>query len=119
MKAVKIDSANPKKEELIAAEVIKADKFFSKFFGLVIRRKLRGSQGFLIGNCSGIHTFWMRYNIDAVFLDKKNKVLAIYHHIKPFRATPFIRNSFYVLELKAGTAGKTSLNTGDLIRFEA
>ena len=119
MRAVKIDPANLKKEELVAAEVIKADKFFSKFFGLVIRRKLKDRQGFLIGNCNGIHTFWMRYNIDAVFLDKKNKVLVVYHHIRPFRVTPFIRNSFSVLELKAGTVEKTSLCAGDLIHFEA
>ena len=117
MRAVK-DSSSRGKEQ-IAAEVIKANNFFSKLFGLTVRKKLKDKEGFLIENCSSIHTFWMRYGIDVIFLDKKNLVLAIYHNIKPFRATPFIRNACCVLELKPGTIEKTSLEVGDLVQFEA
>ncbi len=117
MRAVKINSSKGK--ELIAAEVIKANNFFNKLFGLTVRKKLKDKEGFLIENCSSIHTFWMRYSIDVIFLDKKNLVLAIYHNIKPFRATPFIRNAYYALELKPGIIEKTSLEVGDLVQFEA
>ena len=117
MRAVK---ASPgRKIEVIAVKIIKADSFLSKLFGLIIRKKLKRREGFLIENCSSIHTFWMRYNIDIVFLDKKNRVLAIYYSVKPFRATSFIKNAFFVLELKSGTIEKTSLKPGDLISFEA
>lgn len=117
MKAVKINYSRGK--ELIATEAIKANNFFSKLFGLTVRKKLNDKEGFLIENCSSIHTFWMRYSIDVIFLDKKNLVLAIYHNIKPFRVTPFIRNAYYALELKPGTIEKTSLEVGDLVQFEA
>jgi len=117
MKAVKINYSRGK--ELIAAEVIKANNFFSKSFGLTVRKKLNDKEGFLIENCSSIHTFWMRYSIDVIFLDKKNSVLAIYNNFKPFRVTPFIRNAYYALELKPGTIEKASLEVGDLVQFEA
>ncbi len=117
MKAVKINT--DKGKEVIAARVIKANNFLSRLFGLTIRRRLKGGEGFLIENCSSIHTFWMRYSIDVVFLDEKNLVLAIYHNIKPFRVTPFIRDACSVLELKSGAIERTSLKVGDLVDFEA
>jgi hypothetical protein len=117
MRAVKVDAKGPKREELIASGVTGAKNFFDRFLGLIVRRKLKNKEGFLIENCSSIHTFWMRYSIDAVFLDKKNRVLAIYNNIRPFRMTPFIKNSFSVLELGSGVVGQTSLSVGDLIRF--
>jgi uncharacterized protein len=117
MRAVKINSS--KGEELIASRVIKANNFFSKLFGLIIRKKLKDKEGFLIENCSSIHTFWMRYSLGVIFLNKNNLVLAIYHNIKPFRATPFIRNAYYALELRSGTIEKTSLEVGDLVQFES
>ena len=116
MKAVKINPGKGK--EIIASRVIKANNFLSRLFGLIIRKKLKDKEGFLIENCSSIHTFWMRYSIDVIFLDKKNLVLAIYHNIKPFRATSFISNAYYALELKSGTIEKTSLEVGDLVQFE-
>jgi len=119
LKAVKINLIDENKKELIAAEIMEANSFFDKLFGLVTRRKLKGREGFLIKNCSSIHTFWMRYSIDVVFLDKNNQVLAIYYDLKPFRTTPFIKNAFFALELKSGVVKKSSLKPGDLISFEA
>jgi len=117
MRAVKIDTADPKREELIASEVLKAKNFLNRLLGLTVRRKLKDKEGFFIEDCSSIHTFWMRYSIDAVFLDRKNQVVAIHNNIRPFRMTPFIKNAFSVLELGSGTIEKTSLSVGDLIRF--
>lgn len=117
MRAVKVDTEDPQKEELIAAEVITARNFFSRLFGLTVRRKLKADEGFYIEYCSSIHTFGMRYSIDAVFLDRNYKVIAIYNDIRPFRVTQFIKNSFSVLEICSGTIGKTSLSIGDIIRF--
>ena len=119
MKAVKINFTDPKKKELITAEVTEAAGFFGKLSGLIAGKKLKDDQGFLIKNCNSIHTMGMRYGIDAVFLDKDNRILKIYHDIKPFRVTPFVRDAFFVLEVRAGTIKRTSLTAGDLINFEA
>jgi hypothetical protein len=119
LKAVKINLIDGTGKELIAAEIIEANSFSDKLFGLITRRKLKDGEGFLIKSCSSIHTFWMRYSIDVVFLDKKNQVLAIYTDLKPFRATRFIKNACCVLELPSGTIKKTSLKEEDLINFKA
>lgn len=118
MKAVKINFSDPGEKELIIAEVMEAAGFFSKLFGLITRKKLKDNQGFLIKNCNSIHTVGMRYRIDAVFLDRNNRVLKIYYNIKPFRVTPFIKDAFFVLETRAGTIKRTSLKAADSINFE-
>jgi uncharacterized membrane protein (UPF0127 family) len=117
MRAVRVDTQNTEREELIASKVIKAENFLNRLFGLTVRRKLKAGEGFYIECCSSIHTFWMRYSIDAVFLDKKNKVVAVYNSIRPFRVTRLIKNAFSVLELDSGTIERTSLSVGDPIRF--
>jgi len=120
MKAVKVDSTGKgkTKKEIIVSEVIEASNFFSKLSGLIFRRKLKDSQGFLIRKCNSVHTIGMMYRIDVVFLDKKNRVSAIYCNLKPFRVTPFVKDAFSVLEAQAGVIGKTSLKVTDLVFFE-
>jgi uncharacterized protein len=118
MKAVKINLPESGRKELIISEVIEAASFLSKLSGLIIRKKLRDNQGFLIRDCNSIHTIGMRYGIDAVFLGRNNRVLKIYHDIKPFRVTPFIKGGFSVLETAAGVIKRTSLKESDLINFE-
>lgn len=119
MKAVKINYPESGRKELIISEVVEANSFFSKLSGLITRKKLRDNQGFLIRDCNGIHTIGMRYGIDAVFIDRANRVLKIYYDIKPFRVTPFIKGAFSVLETAAGIIKRTSLKESDLIKFEA
>lgn len=119
MKAVKINFPESGGKELIISEVIEAGSFFSKLSGLITKKKLKDNQGFLIRDCNSIHTIGMRYGIDAVFLDRSNRVLKIYRDIKPFRVTPFIKGAFSVLETAAGTIKRTSLKESDLINFEA
>jgi uncharacterized membrane protein (UPF0127 family) len=117
MRAVKVNSEDPKEERLIASRVIKAESFFSRLFGLTVRRKLKAGEGFYIEYCRSIHTFWMRYSIDAVFLDRNNKIIAVYNNIGPFRVTQIIKNSFSVLEMCSGSIDRASLSIGDVIRF--
>ncbi len=80
-----------------------ADSFSRKLFGLVFSAPLKEGEGLLIDNCSSIHTFWMRYPIDVLFLDSSNRVIRFFEDLKPFRVTPFIRGAAKTIELKSGT----------------
>ena len=60
---------------------------------------------------------WMRYGIDAVFMDKNGRVAAVYENLSPFRFSPYIRGACSVLELKAGSADRASIRIGDIISF--
>ena len=86
----------------ISGNIKTADSFFRKLFGLVFSAPLKEGEGLLIDNCSSIHTFWMRYPIDVLFLDSNNRVIRFFEDLKPFRVTPFIRGAAKTVELKSG-----------------
>jgi uncharacterized membrane protein (UPF0127 family) len=54
---------------LLFGNIKTADSFSRKLFGLVFSAPLKESEGLLIDNCNSVHTFWMRYPIDILFLD--------------------------------------------------
>ncbi|MCQ2393242.1 MAG: DUF192 domain-containing protein [Kiritimatiellae bacterium] len=70
----------------VRAEVAKS--FFQRARGLIGRKSLAPGTGLLILRCNAIHTFFMRFPIDATFLDKNDQVVKIVRNIPPWR--PFI-----------------------------
>lgn len=118
MKAIKYIPGNAANNNIIiASKVYLARGFFKKLFGLLIFKPLKESEGFLIKDCKSIHTMWMRYSIDVVFIDKNDRVTTVYKGIDPFRFSPYIKDACAVLELKAGSAGRASIKIGDTISF--
>ena len=102
---------------LLSGNIKTADSFFQKLFGLMFSAPLKEGEGLLIDNCSSIHTFWMRYPIDVLFLDSNNKVIRFFEDLKPFRVTPFIRGAQKTVELKSGSVRACSLKTGDCLKL--
>ena len=87
-----------------------------KGFGLTILNNFENFDGFFMENCKIIHSFFMRFSFDAVFLDKDLRVIAMYCGFKPFRISKFHKNAKYVLELPQGTIKKSEINLFD--KFE-
>ena len=79
--------------------------------GLLGRKSLEPGQGMLITKTSSIHTAFMAFPIDAVFLDKELRVRAVVPEIPPFRAS-WKRGSRSVLELPAGEAARVGTGRG-------
>jgi len=102
----------------IVDEVGKADRFFSRFLGLMFKKKMNDNQGLLIIPCNQIHTFNMRFDIDVLFISKENKIVHIEHSMKPGRATKMIKGSHSVLELCSGISEKNGVKIGDMLTFE-
>ena len=67
----------------VDAEV--AESAFERMRGLIGRKKLDPGRGMLITKCNCIHTFFMRFPIDATFLDRKGNVVRIVRGIRPWR----------------------------------
>ena len=85
--------------------------------GLLKHAAFPEGEGLLIAPCELIHTFGMKFPIDAVFLSKKRKVLKIVPNLPARRlAASLLADS--VLELPAGTAARTSTAVGDELLFE-
>ena len=98
-------------EVIIGVNIIVAETICSRLKGLMFDQKMKGD-GLLLNPCCSIHTFFMKFAIDAVFLDKKGKVVKILRNLKPWRMSWFYPAAKQVLELKAG-ALPTTIKEGD------
>jgi uncharacterized protein len=83
----------------------------SRTRGLLGRKSLEPGTGLLITRTSSIHTFFMAFPIDAVFLARDLRVRSVVSHVRPFRMVmrPGARS---VLELAAGEAARVGITKG-------
>ncbi len=96
-----------------------ADTPSSRRRGLLGRDGLAPGTGLLIRPCSSIHTWFMRFPIDAVFLDRDGRVVKIAERVGPFRLAFGGRAAAATLELPAGAAAGARLSVGDILRAGA
>ena len=90
---------------------------WSRARGLLGSKGLRQGEGLLLRPCIGVHTFFMRYPIDVVFLDRNNRVLAMLEGLKPQRISRLVPASRGVIELPAGTVAVSGTRLGDEIKI--
>ncbi len=83
----------------------------SRMKGLLGRSELLPDEGLLLRPASSIHTFFMRFPIDAVFLDRDLVVRKVTPFVKPWRLA-FARRAHGVLELAAGEADRRAVGPG-------
>ncbi|HKG10267.1 MAG TPA: DUF192 domain-containing protein, partial [Gaiellaceae bacterium] len=80
------------------------------------RSSLPSGQGILLRPAASVHTFFMRFSIDVVFLDDELRVVAIAADLRPWRAAGK-RGARAVVELPAGECERRGLRVGDQLRF--
>jgi uncharacterized protein len=104
--------------KLLGDQIERADSFAARFKGLMGVNDLPIGHGLHIVPCNSIHTFFMRLDIDAVFLDKALAVVEVTHSMAPWRLGKIHFKAHSVLELRSGTAKASGLAIADLLRFE-
>jgi uncharacterized membrane protein (UPF0127 family) len=95
----------------ICESCVVADRMLPRMKGLLGRRELATGEGMLIRPTSSIHTFFMRFPIDAVFLSRDGEVLKVAKSVGAWRAR-FCRGAHSVLELPAGEAERRDIASG-------
>lgn len=110
---------NSTQNSIISESAKVADNFFSRSIGLLSKNSLSQSESLVIKPCCSIHTFFMRFDIDVLFVNKKNEILALYENVKPWCILPIHLNSKYVVELSAGSIANKNISKGDIITVEA
>jgi uncharacterized membrane protein (UPF0127 family) len=95
-----------------------ANNLLTRGFGLIPRGRLTDGEGLLITKTSSITMFFMRFAIDAVFLDRAGRVLRVVGDLRPWVFAKAARGADSVLELPAGTAGRSRTQAGDELTFE-
>jgi uncharacterized protein len=89
-----------------------ADTPWRRLRGLLGRAPLIPGEGLILTHTAAIHTCFMRFPIDAVFLDAQHTVIRMREGVRPWRAAA-ARGARAVLELPAGEGRRRGLTIGD------
>ena len=89
-----------------------AETALTRMRGLLGRRQLPNGEGILLKPASSVHMAFMRFAIDAVFLDSDLRVVKIAANLRPWRMAGS-RGAKSVLEIAAGEAARRGLSVGD------
>lgn len=101
---------------IVCERVVVADRAHRRMRGLLGRRYLRQGEGMLLRPGWSIHTAFMRFPIDAVFLDADQVVMKIEHEVRPWH-TVSCRGAREVVELAAGECRRRGLEPGDRVAW--
>jgi uncharacterized protein len=101
----------------IADRVQKAGDARNRRKGLLGRTSLPKGEGLWIIPCEAVHTFWMRFSIDLIFIDRQGQVLKLRENVRPWRLCGCLR-AHSVIELPGGTIHETRTQRGDTLRLE-
>ncbi len=110
-----LEAMNESRGTRLAWRIRRAATFATRLRGLLGRDALDEGEGLLIEPCSGIHTFFMRFSIDVLFLDDDGRVVQALDAVAPWRASRIYPKARKVLELPAGTSRGSATVPGDRI----
>lgn len=108
---------------VLADRVEVAGSLWARFKGLMGRRRLPAGEALWLPSSNGIHMFFMRIPIDAIFLgrpvaDGSRQVLSVHRGLRPWTGlVPLVRAADGCLELPVGTVSRTGSAVGDVIRL--
>jgi uncharacterized membrane protein (UPF0127 family) len=105
---------NQTKNAILAIDVIMANTVLKRMKGLLGRRNFRPGESLVLKPSNSIHTLFMNFPIDVLFLDKENKVIDAVT-MPTSRLSKIYFNSILVVELPAGTISQTHTQKGDFI----
>ncbi len=104
-------------DQVLAHPVYCATSFCQRMQGLLGRSMMTDGEGLYIPKCKSIHTFFMKFSIDIVFIDKKYKVKKVITGLKPFRFACGSYKTAGTLELAGQTINKRPCRPGDQLAF--
>ncbi|MFN9131335.1 MAG: DUF192 domain-containing protein [Phycisphaerales bacterium] len=105
--------------DLFVHDLRLAVNFFTRLKGLQFRSSLPSRQALLLAPCSSVHTLFLRFPLDLVFLDQSGTAVGVYRNVAPWKllvAPPRGSASFAVLETNPG---EHSLVRGDRVELVA
>lgn len=113
----RMHAANTSRGTVLASSLEVADSGPARNKGLLSRDGLAPGGGLWIVPCQSVHTFFMRFPIDLVYLDSRKRVRKVKSAVGPGRIS-FCLTAQSVIELPAGTILETQTQRGDLLQIE-
>ena len=102
----------------LANEAILANTLWTRMRGLLGTKGLEPGTGLVLSPCNSIHTWFMGYDIDVLFLDGNGKVVQILESYAPWKMTRPYLSAREVVELPSGALKGTGTALGDTIAQE-
>jgi len=118
MAASPLRLVHPRTGAVLAERLRVPRTFAGRGLGLMFQRTLPAGEGMWITPCNGIHMFFMRFPIDAVFVDRRLRVVRVRAGLRPWRVVPLVLRAHSVLELPAGTVAGLGLERGEPLSIE-
>jgi len=103
---------------VLAENALVADNFSARLKGLLGKDSLPSGEALVLKPCYCVHTFFMRFSIDVIFVSHQNKVIQCFSELKPFRITPIYFSSALAIEFPPGTIASTATCPGDTLVFD-
>lgn len=107
---------NPARNSVLATSMEVANTGSRRSKGLLGRESLSGGEGLWICPCEAVHTFWMQFPIDLVYLDRKHRVRKLVSAVPPWQLSACL-SAHSVLELPSGTIRGTQTQPGDTLEL--
>jgi uncharacterized protein len=101
---------------VLATTLEVADSGAKRNKGLLGRERLDAGGGLWIVPCESVHTFFMQFPLDLVYLDRKNMVRKVRENVPAWRLSVCL-SAHSILELPAGTIRATLTQRGDMVAF--
>ena len=115
---MKVNQAIRKNGVALWPEYEPAVTFFEKFKGIMLRKEINAPLLFTFTRMGkwSIHSFFCKFDFDAVFLDERKKVVTIVRSIKPWTASVTPSECVYLIECNAGES--KDLRVGDVLEWQ-
>ncbi len=114
---MKVMVRNRTRNTVLGTSVDLADTSATRRTGLLKHTSLAKGEGLWIVPCESVHTFFMKFPIDLVYIDRRHKVRKVRSAVPPWRLSACLP-AHSVLELPAGTAQETGTQVGDELELE-
>lgn len=108
---------NLTRNTILADTAKMADTFSTRLIGLLNRNSLANGEALILVPSNSIHSFFMRFTIDVIFLDKSGRVIKTLPSFRPFRISPVYFNSHSVIELPENSLKSSQTQPGDIVKI--
>lgn len=108
---------NQTKNTTPAQQTKLADTFFLRLKGLLGAKPLNPGEALLLKNEKSIHTLFMTFSIDVIYIDQAFTVIALDPEMPPNKLGRYFPRCMYILETPAGTIKATNTEVGDKLAF--
>ena len=114
---MKIQVRNLTRDVVLAEAAEVADTSAKRRTGLLKHTSLAPGDGLWIVPCESVHSFFMKFTIDVLYLDRQHRVKKIRPEMVPWRASACL-TAHSVLELPAGSITRTGTQKGDQLEIK-